>query len=89
MGFADANLWNPGARPDLLVAIDGPGHYYGHPNPSRNECIFYAGPTSPLRFSSSYFLFILGNPTSGNDGPLEENGLIYYLVFFKTPGDID
>ncbi len=36
----------PGERPDLLQRIVQ-GGYYGHPNPSRNECIFFGGnPTS-------------------------------------------
>lgn len=50
-GFADVSVWNPGSRPDLLVKIDGPGKFFGHPNPSRGECIFYAG----LRHSHEFF----------------------------------
>eukprot|EP00190_Bangiopsis_sp_CCMP1999_P004589 CAMPEP_0198737106 /NCGR_PEP_ID=MMETSP1475-20131203/67699_1 /TAXON_ID= ORGANISM="Unidentified sp., Strain CCMP1999" /NCGR_SAMPLE_ID=MMETSP1475 /ASSEMBLY_ACC=CAM_ASM_001111 /LENGTH=1396 /DNA_ID=CAMNT_0044500963 /DNA_START=56 /DNA_END=4246 /DNA_ORIENTATION=- len=31
-----------GAREDLLHLVEE-GRYYGHPNPSRRECVFYAG----------------------------------------------
>jgi N-acetylneuraminic acid mutarotase len=33
---------NPGEQPDLLHRVL-PGKYYGHPNPSRNECVFKDG----------------------------------------------
>lgn len=33
---------NPGTRPDLLYRLEE-GGYYGHPNPSRDECVFYGG----------------------------------------------
>src|SRR5690606_22406656 len=33
---------NPGTRADLLYRVEA-GGYYGHPNPSRDECIFYGG----------------------------------------------
>jgi hypothetical protein len=46
-GFSDSALRedggnNPGAQPDLLLRIL-PGKYYGHPNPSRSECVFKNG----------------------------------------------
>jgi N-acetylneuraminic acid mutarotase len=40
----------PGDRPDLLQLIQ-PGGYYGHPNPSRDECVFFGGnPTDNLDY---------------------------------------
>jgi hypothetical protein len=39
---AALNSHNPGVRNDLLLRLDE-GGYYGHPNPSRGECVFYAG----------------------------------------------
>jgi len=33
---------NPGTRRDLLQRIEA-GAFYGHPNPSRGECVFYGG----------------------------------------------
>ncbi len=47
---------NPGVRPDLLQRITA-GGYYGHPNPSRNECVFYGanptkGPDFPVATTS-------------------------------------
>jgi N-acetylneuraminic acid mutarotase len=33
---------NPGPRPDLLQRVV-PGVFYGHPNPSRDECLFFGG----------------------------------------------
>jgi N-acetylneuraminic acid mutarotase len=42
---------SPGDRPDLLYRVEE-GAYYGHPNPSRGECIFFGGnPTEALDFS--------------------------------------
>ncbi len=40
LGLANVAAHNPGTRADLLYRIE-PGGYYGHPNPSRDECIFY------------------------------------------------
>jgi len=41
----------PGDRPDLLQRIQ-PGGYYGHPNPSRDQCVFFGGnPTSNPDYS--------------------------------------
>jgi len=38
----DSSAFNPGARADLLYAIEQ-GGYYGHPNPSRDECVYIGG----------------------------------------------
>ncbi|GAA5189614.1 Kelch repeat-containing protein [Ferrimonas gelatinilytica] len=41
---------NPGEQPDLLLRLES-GAYYGHPNPSREECVFKDGSlqnTNPL-----------------------------------------
>jgi large repetitive protein len=38
---------NPGTRADLLYRVE-PGGYYGHPNPARDECIFFGGNPSTL-----------------------------------------
>ena len=61
-GQAERDAHNPGARHDLLLRVEQ-GDYFGHPNPSRGECVFYAGnptssadepvPTSP-GFSQAY-----------------------------------
>jgi cysteine-rich repeat protein len=40
LGLDNVRANNPGTRADLLYRIE-PGGYYGHPNPSRDECIFY------------------------------------------------
>jgi N-acetylneuraminic acid mutarotase len=46
----DISAHNPGERPDLLHRIID-GGYYGHPNPSRDECIFFGGnPTADADF---------------------------------------
>ncbi len=46
-GFGDTTSWttggdNPGGQPDELNLIEQ-GKYYGHPNPTRNECVFGDG----------------------------------------------
>ena len=46
---------NPGTRADVLYRVEA-GGYYGHPNPSRDECIFFGGnpsaaPDGPVRES--------------------------------------
>ncbi|MDJ0757595.1 MAG: kelch repeat-containing protein [Ardenticatenaceae bacterium] len=42
-GFASSiSSNNPGDRPDILNRIVE-GGFYGHPNPSRDECVFYGG----------------------------------------------
>jgi hypothetical protein len=52
LGLEQVAAHNPGTRADLLYRIE-PGGYYGHPNPSRDECIFYganpsAAPDGPI-----------------------------------------
>ncbi len=42
VGAAAVDSHNPGNRPDLLQRVV-PGGWYGHPNPSRNQCIFFGG----------------------------------------------
>jgi N-acetylneuraminic acid mutarotase len=42
LGLDNVAANNPGTRADLLYRIE-PGGFYGHPNPSRDECIFYGG----------------------------------------------
>ena len=46
-GFASPAFWdeggqNPGEQDDLLLRVFA-GKYYGHPNPSRDECVFKDG----------------------------------------------
>jgi glucose/arabinose dehydrogenase/N-acetylneuraminic acid mutarotase len=46
-GIANPAKWdqgghNPGEQPDILNRVL-PGKYYGHPNPSRNQCVFKNG----------------------------------------------
>ncbi len=69
---------NPGQQPDLLLRIQQ-GKYYGHPNPSRDECVFkdgsFQGPVAPLPNYEPPFLS-LGDHLSAN-GILE----------FMTDGD--
>ncbi|KAA8492291.1 Kelch domain-containing protein 8B [Porphyridium purpureum] len=49
-GKANRDALNPGARDDLLYILEQ-GRYYGHPNPSRGECVFAAGnPPNPGAF---------------------------------------
>ncbi len=52
LGADNVSAHNPGTRPDLLYRIEA-GGYYGHPNPSRDECLYYganptAAPDGPL-----------------------------------------
>ncbi len=75
-GFGDTRLWsnggdNPGPQPDLLHRVE-PGMYYGHPNPSRQECVFKDGHyqyAAPLPNYVPPFLD-LGEHTS-SDGMIE------------------
>ncbi|KAA1175059.1 hypothetical protein FWJ25_06730 [Marinobacter salinexigens] len=58
---------NPGPQPDLLLLVQE-GQYYGHPNPSRDECVFKDGSyqnVSPL-LSYEPPLFEIGEHTSSN-----------------------
>jgi N-acetylneuraminic acid mutarotase len=41
-GSTEIAAHNPGRRPDLLYEVE-PGDYMGHPNPSRDECVFFGG----------------------------------------------
>ena len=41
-GTTEIDDHNPGQRVDLLQRIEH-GAYYGHPNPSRGECVFFGG----------------------------------------------
>ena len=77
-GMGDPDPWNadppgndPGPQHDRLLLIQ-PGKYYGHPNPSRNECVFgdggYQG-VSPLSNHESP-IYDLGDHRSPN-GTLE------------------
>jgi hypothetical protein len=38
----DYDDYDPGSQPDRLHILD-PGKYYGHPNPARDECVFFNG----------------------------------------------
>ncbi|MCA9979913.1 MAG: tandem-95 repeat protein [Anaerolineales bacterium] len=42
MGPSEIAAHYPDVRPDLLYRVEQ-GAYYGHPNPSRDECVFYGG----------------------------------------------
>jgi len=44
---------NPGHQPDNLNLIE-PGRYYGHPNPSRDECVFGDGRYQKVSPPSNY-----------------------------------
>ena len=57
-GASEINDHFPGEWPDLLQRLVD-GAYYGHPNPSRDECIFFggnptAGPDFPIQSSSAF-----------------------------------
>jgi hypothetical protein len=47
LGAENVAAHNPGTRADLLYRVEA-GGYYGHPNPSRDECIFFGGNPSAL-----------------------------------------
>ena len=60
LGTAARDAHNPGIRHDLLQRIDA-GGYYGHPNPSRDQCVFFGGnPTSAADAP-------VANESGGND----------------------
>ena len=71
-GFGNTAPWtqggnDPGEQGDFLFRIL-PGRYYGHPNPSRNECVFMDGKyqnTSPAPNYEPPF-FNLGDHRSAN-----------------------
>ena len=41
-GGSAIDKWYPGKRDDLIYKVEE-GAYYGHPNPSRGECTYFAG----------------------------------------------
>lgn len=65
---------NPGQQPDLLLRVSE-GAYYGHPNPSRDECVFKDGSLQGVSPLSNYVpeLAVLGDHTSSN-GIIEYRG---------------
>jgi N-acetylneuraminic acid mutarotase/glucose/arabinose dehydrogenase len=71
-GFGNTSSWtsgghNPGSQPDFLMRVVE-GHYYGHPNPYRNECVFkngsYQGVAPPINYMPG--ILNLGNNRSAN-----------------------
>jgi glucose/arabinose dehydrogenase len=58
---------NPGPQPDLLQRIQ-PGRYYGHPNPSRDECVFGDGRYQKVSPPATYSppMYVLGMSKSAN-----------------------
>ncbi|NRB42193.1 MAG: PQQ-dependent sugar dehydrogenase [Pseudomonadales bacterium] len=76
-GLSDARLVadggnNPGVQPDELMLIME-GKYYGHPNPSREECIFKDGSLQGVSPLSNY------EPPISNLGEhASANGIIEY-----------
>ena len=78
-GFGNTAPWNqgghnPGEQPDYLQRVQ-PGRYYGHPNPSRGECVFadgrYQGAAPLPNYSAPFFR--LGDHRSA-DGTIEYLG---------------
>jgi N-acetylneuraminic acid mutarotase len=65
--LGDASLHNPGSQPDLLLVIEE-GRYYGHPNPSRAECVYQDGSYQDATPLPSYQapIFNLGDHKSAN-----------------------
>jgi glucose/arabinose dehydrogenase len=57
----------PGEQPDLLQRVE-PGRYYGHPNPSRGECVFGDGRYQGAGPLPNYTppMHVLGMHTSSN-----------------------
>lgn len=71
-GLASSDPWNAGGQnpleqPDLLLKLLD-GKYYGHPNPSRDECVFkdgsYQAAATPLNYEPP--MAIMGAHTSSN-----------------------
>jgi glucose/arabinose dehydrogenase len=58
---------NPGPQPDLLQRVEQ-GRYYGHPNPSRGECVFADGRYQGVPPLPNYSppIFNLGDSKSAN-----------------------
>lgn len=72
LGFGDTASYldgghNPGTQPDLLLLIEQ-DHYYGHPNPYRDECVFKDGSYQQAAPLPNYVppLFNLGDHKSSN-----------------------
>ena len=81
-GFGDPALYtsggdNPGEQPDLLYRIL-PGKYYGHPNPTRGECVFKNGSYQGVAPLPNYMapLTVLGLHKSA-DGIIEYRGTAF------------
>ena len=71
-GVASPERWDeggqfPGEQPDLLLRVE-PGKYYGHPNPSRGECVFGDGRYQDAEPPANYVppMHVLGLHTSSN-----------------------
>ncbi|MBY6108672.1 PQQ-dependent sugar dehydrogenase [Ferrimonas balearica] len=58
---------NPGTQPDLLLKLET-GEYYGHPNPTRDECVFKDGSYQNVAPLPNYQpeIFSLGKNKSAN-----------------------
>ncbi len=67
---------NPGAQVDLLLRIL-PGKYYGHPNPSRSECVFKNGVAQGVAPLANYQLPLL---------ELSKNASADGITEYKTSG---
>jgi N-acetylneuraminic acid mutarotase/glucose/arabinose dehydrogenase len=72
-GLASTTSWtsgghNPGEQPDLLYRV-APGRYHGHPNPSRNECVFkdgsWQGVAAPPNYTPPIFTLGLNKSADG------------------------
>ena len=70
-GFGDKDLHNPGGQHDFLYRVLQ-GKYYGHPNPSRSECVFKDGTLQGVPPLANWLppLYDLGNHKSP-DGMIE------------------
>jgi glucose/arabinose dehydrogenase len=78
-GLGSTTAWNaggnnPGTQPDILVQLKQ-GRYYGHPNPSRGECVFFDGHYQGVPPLSNYTppILNLGSNKSA-DGTIEYRG---------------
>jgi len=78
-GFGSTTSWtqggnDPGPQPDPLNRIEQ-GRYYGHPNPSRDECVFGDGHYQSVPPLSNYTppIYNLGDNRSAN-GVIEYAG---------------
>jgi glucose/arabinose dehydrogenase len=73
VGYANPDPWDeggdsPGEQPDLFHRIIE-GEYYGHPNPSRGECIFMDGSLQGVAEAGNYraplYEFAVGRSVNG------------------------